>query len=420
MSTNQEYELSISYLNQQINYEALKNPALANYKMSLENLILLDKMLNSPHKDLKIIHVAGTKGKGSVCMLLEYYLRSLNLKTGLFTSPHLYQVNERVKLNGASLTNFQFAEMIKDFRAMMNNGSDKTLSYFEIMTLASLLYFKKTKVDWLILETGLGGRLDATNIVTPKISVVTRIDLDHIHLLGNTHALIAAEKAGIIKTDTPVVALQQREDVNLVFKNRATSLQAPLTFAPAAFSDAQKHNELNSAEIENFLIAKTTIAEISKRYQVEYDESKINDLLKLKLPGRYETFIYKDKTIVLDVAHNVISYEKLVEKMKIKFPSKKIAFVFNSSRDKDIAKIKPIIVNHFKEIFILPVNNNPRVFSPRELNEQIQIGIDFENFKIGINQILNQPFEVVLFTGSFYLISEVGKFFNRTAEVSIS
>lgn len=418
MSINQEYESSQNYLNERINYEAFRNPALANYKMSLENLVVLDKTLNSPHKDLNIIHVAGTKGKGSVCMLLEFYLRSLNFKTGLFTSPHLYRVNERVRLNGASLSNQQFAEMIADFRSKMEKDEDKTLSYFEIMTLASFLYFKKNNVDWLILETGLGGRLDATNIVNPKISVITRIDLDHIHLLGNTHALIAAEKAGIIKKNTPIVALQQKEDVNLVFENTATILNAPLTFAPSTFSNYKDFKELNSAEIENFSVVKTTINQINQLYGIEFNEMKLNNLLNLKLPGRYETFIYKDKTIVLDVAHNAISYEKLVEKMKLKFPNKKIAFVFNSSRDKDITKIKTIIVNNFKEIYILPVQNNPRVFSPKELRETLQIGTPLEDFKTGINQILNQQNDVVLFTGSFYLISEVGLFFNRTADIT--
>lgn len=418
MSIKQDYESSQNYLYERINYEAFRNPALANYKMSLENLVVLDKTLNSTHKELNIIHVAGTKGKGSVCMLLEFYLRSLNLKTGLFTSPHLYRVNERVRLNGASLSNQQFAEMISDFRSKMENNADKTLSYFEIMTLASFLYFKKNKVDWLILETGLGGRLDATNIVNPKISVITRIDLDHIHLLGNTHALIATEKAGIIKKNTPIVALQQNEDVNLVFENTATTLNAPLTFAPATFSNYKSFKELNSAEIENFSIVKTTISQISNLYGIEYNEVKLNHLLTLKLPGRYETFIYKDKTIVLDVAHNAISYEKLIEKMNLKFPNKKIAFVFNSSRDKDIMKIKSIIVNNFKDIYILPVQNNPRVFSPKELKEALQIGTPFEDLKAGINQILNQPNDVVLFTGSFYLISEVGLFFNRTADIS--
>ena len=116
MSIDKNFESSQKYLNERINYEAFRNPALANYKMSLENLIKIDKTLNSPHKELNIIHVAGTKGKGSVCMLLEYYLRSLRFKTGLFTSPHLYSVNERVRLNGASLNNMQFAEMISDFR----------------------------------------------------------------------------------------------------------------------------------------------------------------------------------------------------------------------------------------------------------------------------------------------------------------
>lgn len=418
MSITENYYSAINYLNNKVNFESLINPAKSVYKMTIEPLIVLDEKLQKPHQSLKIIHIAGTKGKGSVSFLLEHYLRSLGYSTGLFTSPHLYKVNERVRINGQELSDEQFAEMIGDFRVIIEPDDDKNLTYFETMTFAAFLYFKKKQVDWLILETGLGGRLDATNIVTPVLSVITRIDLDHTQLLGSTHELIATEKAGIIKMNTPVIALQQRTDVNQVFEKISKEKNAPLFFASATLAKQLFLENLNSAEIENFSVVKKVLKKLNEILKIAWDDEKIKALTTVKLPGRYEIFAYKNKTIMLDVAHNYISYLKLIEKIKQQYPSQKIAFAFNSSRDKDIEKMGELIKQTFTEIYILPVKDNSRIFTPSELAEKIKTGKTFADLKQGVEFILeHSPAEVIVFTGSFYLIGEVGRYFNRNANL---
>ena len=418
MSIINSYSSAIEYLNKKVSFEALQPPAQASYKMSLDHLVKIDKKLKSPHESLKIIHVAGTKGKGSVCMMLEHYLRSLGQITGLFTSPHLYRVNERVRINGKELTDLQFTEMINDFKETIELEDDKILSYFETMTLAAFMYFKKQKVNWVILEAGLGGRLDSTNIVKPLLSVITRIDLDHTSILGNTHQLIAAEKAGIMKENVPVIALFQKEEVNQVFEKIAKEKKAKLFYAPSQIESAANTAGLNSAEIENFSVVKTAIIKLKEISKLDLNLLKIDSLLKLKLPGRYESFTFKNKTILLDVAHNYISYLKLIEKIKQSYPCKKVAIAFNSSRDKDIEKMGKLIKENFSEIYILPVNNNPRIFTPNELALILKAGNTFSDLKIGIEHIIEKSSaEVIVFTGSFYLISEVGKHFNRNADL---
>ena len=416
MSIIQNYQNALQYLNDKVNFEALNKPSQAKYKMSIDHLHEIDAKLGKPHQSLKIIHVAGTKGKGSVCCLLEFYLRSLGYQTGLFTSPHLYKVNERLRINGKEISDSQFSEMIEDFRKIIDAQDDKKISYFETMTFAALLFLKKIKVDWVILETGLGGRLDSTNIVDPLLSVITRIDLDHTHLLGNTHKLIAFEKAGIIKANKPVVVLDQREDVNKVIEEVAFQKKSPLVFAPTKPTGFTNINQLNSAEIENLSIAKTVIEKLNEISRVEINIRKLQKITKLKIPGRYETFPFQNKIIMLDVAHNYISYEKLIEKIRQEFPKENIAFVFNSSRDKDIENMARLVNDNFREIYILPVKSNGRIFDPHELVEKIKFGKPYSDFTSGMEDILaNTNANVIVFTGSFFLISEVGLYFNRKA-----
>lgn len=418
MSIKKNYEDSIQYLNDKVNFEVLNKPSQSKYKMSIDHLFEIDKKLGSPHQSLKIIHVAGTKGKGSVCCMLDFYLRSLGYHTGLFTSPHLYKVNERVRLNGKELSDWQFSEMIDDFRKLIDKQDDKKITYFETMTFAALLYLKKLKVDWVILETGLGGRLDSTNIVNPILSVITRIDLDHTHLLGNTHKLIAMEKAGIIKTNTPVVALKQRDDVNSVFEEIAYQKKSPLVFAPTKPNGLANITHLNSAETENLSVTKTVIEKLNEISKIELNTKKLQKLANLKIPGRYETFPFQNKIIMLDVAHNYISYEKLIEKVKQDFPKENIAFVFNSSKDKDIENMAKLVKNNFNEVYILPVKNNVRVFDPKELADKLLLGKPYSDFKTGMEDILkNTSANVIVFTGSFFLISEVGQYFDRKADI---
>lgn len=412
MSTINSYQDAIDFLNSCINYEAYKNPAQAEYKFSLDPIKELDAILNHPHQNLKIIHVAGTKGKGSVCMLLELYLRKAGFKTGLYTSPHLYNPNERIRINGTPLTDQEFTNAISSICKRIPENK-QNISYFEAMTLAALFYFKEVATDYVILETGLGGRLDATNIVTPILSVLTKIDLDHTQILGNTHELIAKEKAGIIKQNIPIVALQQRADVVSIFQDFAQKNQTSLILAnPKIRIESDK--ALNQAELENISIVRCVINQLQASNPNSPQLQNISLAEYNSLPGRYETFCFRNKNIMLDVAHNKISYERLIEKLTLLYPKKKWAIAFNSSRDKDLSEVIPMIRQNFSEIYILPVHN-PRVYKPFELKEKIEPCIVFESLETGIKTILEEALvDIIVFTGSFYLVGEVGKYFRRT------
>ena len=199
------------------------------YKPGLDTSIALDNLLRNPHRDYKTIHVAGTNGKGSVCHLLAAILHLAGYKVGLYTSPHLVDFRERIRVNGQMISKEYVIDFVKRYSNLLEPLKP---SFFELTSTLAFDYFRSMKIDVAVIETGLGGRLDSTNIITPVLSVITNISLDHIQFLGNTEEKIAFEKAGIIKKNTPIVIGEVYKDsVAQVFKNRAQQQNAPITFA---------------------------------------------------------------------------------------------------------------------------------------------------------------------------------------------
>lgn len=199
------------------------------YKPGLDTSIALDNLLRNPHRDYKTIHVAGTNGKGSVCHLLAAILHLAGYKVGLYTSPHLVDFRERIRVNGQMISKEYVIDFVKRYSSLFEPLKP---SFFELTSTLAFDYFRSMKIDVAVIETGLGGRLDSTNIITPVLSVITNISLDHIQFLGNTEEKIAFEKAGIIKKNTPIVIGEVYKDsVAQVFKNRAQQQNAPITFA---------------------------------------------------------------------------------------------------------------------------------------------------------------------------------------------
>jgi len=199
------------------------------YKPGLDTSIALDNLLRNPHRDYKTIHVAGTNGKGSVCHLLAAILHLAGYKVGLYTSPHLVDFRERIRVNGQMISKEYVIDFVKRYSNLFEPLKP---SFFELTSTLAFDYFRSMKIDVAIIETGLGGRLDSTNIISPVLSVITNISLDHIQFLGNTEEKIAFEKAGIIKENTPIVIGEVYKDsVAHVFKNRAQQQNAPITFA---------------------------------------------------------------------------------------------------------------------------------------------------------------------------------------------
>ena len=206
----------------------------AAYKNNLDNTMRLDELYGHPHKNYRTIHVAGTNGKGSVSHMLAAVLQRAGYKTGLYTSPHLKDFRERIRINGKMIPESEVVDWVNNYR--INNDLWKIdPSFFELTVALAFDYFAREKVDVAIMEVGLGGRLDSTNIITPELSVITNIGLDHVNLLGDTKAKIAGEKAGIIKPKIPVVIGESDEETTPVFKQVAAEKDAPLLFADAEY-----------------------------------------------------------------------------------------------------------------------------------------------------------------------------------------
>src|SRR5215470_639978 len=227
-----DFEQAVSYLFS-LGRELAAPTQAATAKFNLENILLLARHLDHPENRYPSVHIAGTNGKGSTAAFLEAVLREAGYRTGLYTSPHLERINERIRVEGNDIPDGAFAEVFSRIHALTEKLlADGTLrahpTFFECVTTIAFLYFAEAGVDFAVFETGLGGRLDSTNIVTPQVSVITRIDFDHENFLGHSLSEIAAEKAGIIKPTVPVVIAEQRDEARDVIASRASELHSPL------------------------------------------------------------------------------------------------------------------------------------------------------------------------------------------------
>ena len=208
------YDSALSYLNNYINYEAKPATAYAPEKFNLNRVRGLLELIDTPHLQYSSVHIAGTKGKGSVAAMTESVLRSAGHVTGLYTSPHIHDLRERIRVNGDIISQESFAQLLTDLQPQIE--ATEHITYYEIMTILALEWFARQRVEIAVLEVGLGGRLDATNVVTPSVCAITTISYDHMDLLGNTIEDIASEKAGIIKTGIPIVSGPQSASALIV------------------------------------------------------------------------------------------------------------------------------------------------------------------------------------------------------------
>lgn len=333
-----------------------------SYNLDLKNIISLLERIDNPHKNIKIIHVAGTNGKGSVCAIISSILKEAGYKVGMYTSPHLKKLNERFKIDNIDIADDEFAEY---FSRVFEKQKDET--YFELITATAFLYFKEKKVDYLVLEVGLGGRLDATNVVTPIISVITNISLEHQQYLGDTIEKITYEKAGIIKKNIPVVTAAKTSSLKIISdiakeKNSKLILVKDYIKTNGNFDiNGHKNLHLNlkgDFQMENAATALSVIDNL----EVKFSEKNIKKGLEnAKWPGRFE--IKND--LILDCAHNVggaLTLSKEIKKIK-KEPKTTIIGILN---DKDKKKMVEIF-SDFSNNIIFTKPNSYRAADPKEL-----------------------------------------------------
>lgn len=360
----------------------------AAVKKNLDNTIALCKALGNPQDRFKSIHVAGTNGKGSVSHMLASVLQEANYKVGLYTSPHLKSFTERIRINGI--------EVHEDWIASFVTNNIKIIeeirpSFFEITVAMSFAYFSEQKVDIAIIETGLGGRLDSTNIITPELSIITNIGLDHTDMLGDTLELIASEKAGIIKENVPVVISETQSETESVFFQKAHSLKAPIVFADRIYSQVQTNGQLKLINQSNMKImtleidllgayqfknAKAVLVSIdllSKRgytiTQAHLEKGLSNVKRNTGLRGRFE-IIQEDPLLIFDVAHNKEGIIQSLEELK-KHDYENLHIIYGCVNDKDVTSVLPLFP--MNAIFYYTQANVPRALGVKVLKEKAEV-----------------------------------------------
>lgn len=323
-----------------------QNVGAAAYKEGLDNTHLLDEQFGHPHRQYRTIHIGGTNGKGSVSHTLAAILQAQGYRVGLYTSPHLVDFRERIKVNGEMISKERVVEFVTDFKKRNYTAVCSGFSFFELATALAFQYFSEQKVDFAVIEVGLGGRLDCTNIITPELSIITNISFDHVQFLGDTLPKIASEKAGIIKTGIPAcIGENVNDDVKAVFANKAKEVGAPITFAEDAFDDTAINKELarlfalkGFCQEKNIRTILTAVRLLRDRDIAISDEAIRKGLAEVcsmtGLMGRWQTIDEKPLTIC-DTGHNVGGMQYIVRQLQ-QTPHKRLHIVIGMVSDKDV------------------------------------------------------------------------------------
>jgi dihydrofolate synthase/folylpolyglutamate synthase len=367
-------------------------------KLGLENVRTLLKALGEPQNALRFIHVAGTNGKGSVCAMVDSICRTAGIKTGLFTSPHLIRFSERIQINGLPIDDADFVQGIQRIRALIEEERHPT--FFEITTALAFDYFRSQGVDLVVLETGLGGRLDATNVVHPLVSVLTAIDMDHQKWLGATLSEIAAEKAGIIKPGVPIVSATQFAEVRTVLEQIAAELSAPISYAENPM-DGLSIGLAGSYQRLNAAIAVSAIRQAG----IEAGPEAVKEgLANVYWPGRFQRV---EERIVLDGAHNPAAAKCLVETWKECVGPEMATVIFGGLFDKDLQGMILTLSPLTARFLIVPIRSQ-RAAPPADIEGYVPKHLSATRCA-SVAQALDlaRHFnERVLVTGSLFLVGE--------------
>ncbi len=330
-----------------------QNVGAAAYKEGLGGTLFLDEHFGHPHRSYRTIHVGGTNGKGSVCHTLAAILQAQGYRVGLYTSPHLVDFRERIRINGKMISKKRVIEFVEDLKASLLEGRlEGGYSFFELATALAFKYFEEQKVDFAVIEVGLGGRLDCTNIITPILSVITNISFDHVQFLGDTLPKIASEKAGIIKPGIPVcIGENINPEVKAVFQNKADEVGAPITFAeesplqfpfwgsdfkPALTGLCQEKN--TRTILTSVRLLRESGIEISEK-AIERGFAEVCTMTGLM--GRWQILSKKPLTIC-DTAHNVGGLEYIFRHLA-SIPHQRLHLVIGMVSDKDVNTVLTLV-----------------------------------------------------------------------------
>jgi dihydrofolate synthase / folylpolyglutamate synthase len=374
-------------------------------KLGLENTFKLAALCGNPQQKLRFIHVAGTNGKGSTCAMLESVYRTAGLQVGLFTSPHLVSFRERIQIGREMISEADLVRLVEKFQKLLAQfPKEQHPTFFEVITVMALDYFVERHCDLVIWETGLGGRLDATNIVTPLASVITNIALDHQQWLGDTVEKIAFEKAGIIKPGIPIITGAEDPEALAVIKKVATEKGAPITMVAAI-----ENNALADYQKRNYVLAWAVINILQKQIPVSAEQITTG-LKHFEWPGRLQLIEKPNgRKFLLDGAHNIAGAKVLRETIEKRFGAARKTLILGIFEDKDWREICGMLAPLAERILAVPVASK-RTANPTDLAEVCKA--TNPSAEIVVCSSLNQAVEqtrapgVTIITGSLYLVGE--------------
>lgn len=441
------YHQALRYLYGLVDYEKRRIERYSAEEFRLERVAEFLEALGAPQRRYPTIHIAGTKGKGSVSAMLASIAQAAGLKVGLYTSPHLHTYRERIQINGEPIGRADMAALVTEIQPIIETIQDLTI--FEVTTALGFLYFARQQVDLAVIEVGLGGRLDATNVITPLVSVITSLSLDHTYLLGNTLAEIAREKGGIIKPGVPVVTSPQRPEALAMLEAIAEERRSPLTAVgrewvwepvtrtqagqtltihpttgTAALAGTYQLSLLGDFQQENATTAVATLDALQQQGQTWITTEAIRaGLARVQWPGRME-ILRHTPLLLVDCAHNPYSAQTLVHSLEQWFPGKHWVLIFGSSGDKDIRGMLTALLPIADHV-IVTRSYHPRAATPYELADLCaELGKGAEiaiNPERALEQACPhlQPGTGVLATGSIFLVADIRQVWGKDKAVAL-
>jgi dihydrofolate synthase/folylpolyglutamate synthase len=440
------YQEALDYIYSHIDYSVKRSYRYSAEVFELQRVLNLLDALGNPHARIKAFHIAGTKGKGSVSALIASVLEEAGYKTGLYTSPHLSRFNERIMINGESITDKDLVNLVENVKPSVDRIPGLTV--YEILTAMAFTYFAEQGVECASVEVGLGGRLDATNVLAPIITVITSLSYDHMHLLGESLSDIAREKAGIIKPGIPVVLAPQQFEAERIVESVAKAEGAPLIrvghdwlYSPGthildgqtlyiwsraeqprmdAFVESAGGDEwvppryqiplLGHHQVVNAAVAYAAIVE-ARNSGLDVKEADIlAGFGNVSWPGRFQ-ILSRNPLIVVDAAHNRDSALKLRIALDDYFPGQPVTMIFGASADKDIegmlTELRPRISRFAVTQADHPRSENPEVLAGFAHSHGVRVE-EFEGIHMALQWAIanSRPEEVILVTGSIFIVGE--------------
>jgi len=433
------YKQALKYLFEHTDYE---KQLRVRYNVTTFNLNRMKKLLSllgNPHKKTPTVHIAGTKGKGSTATMLAKMLESNEYIVGLYTSPHLVHLHERIVVNSQMITDQQMLGLMNRIYAPVEKmtKAGEEISFFEIMTALAFMHFADIEADIAIIEAGLGGRLDSTNVITPELIGITSLSIDHQQQLGDTITSIAKEKAGVFKDSVPIVTVQQSPEAIKVLRSEALAVNAPLSVTgtdidfSCRFEISREHGPHNRiclsapmTKFEHFRVplpgkhqavnCGLALAMLDKLKSIGYEidaEKATSALHPLAIPGRME-MIYEDPRIMIDAAHNAASIRALIHAIGQSISYDSMVVIFGCNCDKDIkGMLNQLQFGADKVIFTR--SNSPKAASPQLLSDMYteicgkmcQTAYSLgEALRLANSAVTGE--DIILITGSFYLIGQ--------------